>query len=433
MRLTTLLLFATITITLSAQRIDMMNPFEGDTITLEEYRVLLEEENPYDTVIVISPLDQRLFLPAVFTQVKDFTGYKPFEPEYSGNSAFRWIEKSAAESRRRDMLWQNLFLNAPQLVKLNLATLPEAPRNFYGEVNPKDHTIQIKEVLPALPTDLEAKIDKKHWIRTFNSSLHFSQAFISPNWYQGGNNNLNFLGNVYYNVKLNTAFHPNLLFENTLQYKLGLNSAPEDSLRAYSISDDLLQLNTTFGYKAAHHWYYSLTAQFKTQLLNSYLKNTRNLRSAFLSPADLNIGLGMTYSYTNPKKTFTFDTSIAPLSYNMKICIKPDQDLSHESFNIRPNRKYSMKFGSTGEAKINWQMASNINFKSRIFLFSDYSYIQADWENTLSMNINKFLSTQVYWHIRYDSTTPPCDDPGWKKLQVKEILSFGITYSFSSI
>ncbi len=403
-----------------------------DTLDLSAYRVNPENE-PYDTVMVISPLDQRLFLPAVFTSVKDFTGYKPFQPDYSGNQAFRWIEKSAAESRRRDMLFQNLFLNAPQYVHLNLATLPEAPRQYYGEVDPKEHTIEIKEVKPELPTKLEANVEKKHWLRNFNVSLQFSQAYVSPNWYQGGNNNLNFLGNVYYNVKLNPAFHPNLLFENTFQYKLGLNSAPDDSLRNYSISDDLLQINTTFGYRAASRWYYSINAQFKTQLLNSHVKNTRNLRSAFLSPADFNVGVGMTYSYTNPKKTFSFDTSIAPISYNMKICTKPDSLLSHESFNIKASRKYSMKYGSTAEAKINWQLASNINFKSRVFVFSDYSYIQADWENTLAMNINRFLSTQIYWHIRYDSTTPPCDNPDWKKLQVKEILSFGISYTFSSI
>lgn len=111
-------------------------------------------------------------------------------------------------------------------------------------------------------------VKKRHWIRTFASSLQFSQAYVSPNWYQGGNNNLNTLIKVQYDVKLNPKYHPNLLFVSTLRYKLGLNSAPDDDLRNYSISEDLLQFNSTLGIKAASRWYYSLTAQFKTQIFN---------------------------------------------------------------------------------------------------------------------------------------------------------------------
>jgi putative salt-induced outer membrane protein YdiY len=93
-----------------------------------------------------------------------------------------------------------------------------------------------------------------------------------------------------------------------------------------------------------------------------------------------------------------------------------------------------MSFGSSGECKLTWQMTKNISFTSRLFGFTDYGYIQADWENTLTMDINKFLKTQIYVHARYDSTTPRIEDePNWHNLQVKEILSFGFTYSFKSV
>ena len=80
-----------------------------------------------------------------------------------------------------------------------------------------------------------------------------------------------------------------------------------------NISEDLLQINSTFGYKAARRWYYSLNLQFKTQLFNSYPSNSDKLKSAFLSPGELNLGLGMTYNYQNDKKTFDFNATIAPL------------------------------------------------------------------------------------------------------------------------
>jgi hypothetical protein len=401
--------------------------FASDTISVVE-------PEPVDTVIVMKPLTTTMFIPAVYNHYEYFDGFNPFESEYSDNEAFKWIDEANAVSRREAMLRQRYMLKNPGSVRYNTATMRHAPKEYYAEVNPREHTIKMVATDRVTPDKIVLdEGTKRHWLRTFNASLQFSQAYVSPNWYQGGNNNLNMLANINYNVKLNQVYHPNLLFETTFQYKLGLNSAPDDSLRNISISEDLLQINSTFGVKAAHRWYYSITAQFKTQILNSYTKNTYNLSSAFMAPGELNAGLGMTYNYANKKSTFTFDASLAPLSYNIKTCLKPNDVLSHENFNVDADRDYAMTFGSTAECKMVWKMTSNIQFTSRLYVFSDYSYIYGDWENTLNMDINQYLSTQIYVHARYDSTTPRTDDPSWHKLQLKEILSFGVAYKFSSI
>ena len=410
----------------------------GPTDTITYVPLTVEEmiENPpvvVDTMIVVEPLSPLVFTPPVYTNFRYFNDFKPFEREYGDNADMHWVERANARSRNEQMILQRFMINHPEMVPYNIATLPEAPKQYIAEVNPKDHTIEIQEVKVETPDVLSYDIQKRHWLRTFNSSLHFSQAYVSPNWYQGGNNNLNMLVNLYYNVKLNQVYHPKILFETTFQYKLGLNNAPDDSLRNYSISEDLLQINTTFGYKAAKRWYYSVTALFKTQIFNSYVKNSRSLSSAFLSPGEFSAGLGMTYNYQNKKKTFSFDASISPLSYNMKICTRSNEDLAHSAFDIDADKTFAMKYGSSAECKMTWQMARNIQFRSRLYLFTDYGYFQGDWENTLQMDINRFLSTQIYAHLRYDSTTPRTDDPHWHKLQVKEILSFGVSYKFSSI
>ena len=210
-----------------------------------------------------------------------------------------------------------------------------------------------------------------------------------------------------------------------------MNSAPDDSIHNYSISEDLFQVNSTFGLKAAKRWYYSLTCQFKTQLLNSYPSNSREVRASFLSPAELTVGLGMTYNYANTKKTVTFDASIAPLSYNMRIC--RDRRIDPAIYNIDNGRRVQNNFGSSAELKFFWKLTYNISYTSRLFAFTDYDSAQADWENKLAFEINRFLTTQIYAHVRYDSSTPPCDSEKWKKLQVKEILSIGFAYKFSSI
>lgn len=399
-----------------------------------EQRVRQMVDNPApiaDTLIAMTPLSKTVFLPAVWNSFKFGDDKKTFDPEFGDNKAMRWVEVANARSRKEDALQQRFMLANPQLVRYNLASLPEAPKKYIAKTDPKKHTIEVQEVVMENPNNLEVSIKHRHWIRSFKSTLQFSQGYVSPNWYQGGTNSLNLLADIYYNVKLNPAFHPDLLFESTFQYKLGINNAPDDSLRNYSITEDLLQLNTTFGYKAARRWYYSVSAQFRTQVLNSYVKNKRQLASALFSPAELNVGLGMTYNYANKKKTFTFDTSISPLSYTLKVCKKPDSELKHSAYGIDADKHTASKFGSSLEGKIKWQICRNIQLQSRVYAFTDYGYIQADWENTLSMDINRYLATQIFAHLRYDTTTPRTED--WHKLQIKEILSFGVTYKFSSL
>ena len=378
-------------------------------------------------------LPRTMFMPAVYDHFRFKDHSDPFKADLTGNPATRWIEEEVALARKVDDIRYNLFFSHPEVVRYSVEQLPEAPKQYHAVIDPSKHTVHIEEHFdaPVVPTIEAAQVKKRHWIRKFDASLQFSQAYISPNWYQGGTNNLNMLGILYYNVKLNTEFHPNLLFETTAQYKLGMNNAPTDTVHDYTMSDDLFQVNTTFGIKAARNWYYSFTGQFKTQLFNSFPTNDHKIQSAFMSPGDLTLGIGMTYNYKNKKGNFTFDASIAPLSYNLHTCL--NKELDPTKFNIREGHRVENNFGSSAELKLSWQIAYNIAYTSRVFLFTDYDTAQLDWENRVSFTINRFLSTQLYVHARYDSSTPTTEDTNWKKLQLKEILSIGFTYTFSTI
>lgn len=158
-----------------------------------------------DTLMSMSPLPRAFFLPAVFDSydVPDSTPVDIFAPDYSGNPAMRWVEDATAVDRRSRAMLQRMYVNSPGAIPYFLSMLPEAPKEYYAVVDPIDHSIEIKEVVPQkidVPTIEAPEIQKRHWIKTFNASLQFSQAYVSPNWYQGGNNNLNMLANIYYNV-----------------------------------------------------------------------------------------------------------------------------------------------------------------------------------------------------------------------------------------
>ena len=349
--------------------------------------------------------------------------------------AYEWIDDTDFAQLLLLQTRQNYFANNPEYVTYNAAWLPEQPdqlNSFADRSNTKltMNRLEVDDRHKEVAGDM-LDVERKNWIHDLNASVQFSQAYVSPNWYQGGNKSLIMLINAIYNVKLNQKFHPKILFESTIAYKLGTNSAPDDTVRSYNISEDLFQINSTFGYKALKHWYYSVNLQFKTQLLNAYRPNSTDVKSSLLSPGELNLGLGMTYNYENPKKTFVCNASIAPLSWQMTSCI--NSKIDETNYGIKPGHSFVNQYGSSAECKITWKLAYNITYNSRIFLFSDYSDFHGDWEHTLAFNINRFLTTQIFTHLRYDTATPRSDDPSWHKLQVKEVLSFGFAYRFSNI
>lgn len=385
--------------------------------------------------IVTTPLPAYYFRPAVFSSFQFLDTMRvsksaPLADSPLDPNTFGWLVTDLYHNDLIRHARQAVVVRTPYLVRYDEASLPEPPKKFEANVDPKTAKIVIAEIIPekAPEQKLEAQFYKRHWLKTFNGSVQFSQAYVSPNWYQGGNKNLNMLVNLYYNVKLNPAFHKKFLFETTFQYKLGMNDAPNDSLRNYSVSEDLFQFNMLVGYKASKRWYYSTNVSFKTQFLKNYKPNTHELKGAFMSPGELNVGVGMTYNYANKKKTFTFDASISPLSYNLKTCFRKRLSVK----GIEEGKTSVSEYGSSGEGKLQWQMCDNISLRSRLFVFSDYDYIQSDWENTLQFTINRFLSTQIYVHMRYDSSSPVIEDTDWHKLQLKEILSIGFTYKFGN-
>lgn len=381
--------------------IDILGPVSADSIPMTEEDILYVEETAE---------------PAV--------NYNVLNPNYTP----LWLRNSVKQMRLEDDFMYNTMIYHPKSIDYAYWDLPVPPTLPDDEVTFEAYIKRLD--LPEIEADKailpEEVLKKIHWLHNFNAMAQFSQAYVSANWYQGGNNHLSLLLGANWNVQLNQVYHPNLLFQSNLSYKLGLYSTPQDQVHKYAISEDVLQWNLNTGLKALRKWYYSFNAQFKTQIFKNYLANSYTRKASFLSPGDFNMGLGM--SYSNKKPNIEFTATISPFSYNLKTCITDKID--HAQFNIEPNRYTHSEFGSNAEFNMNWKIRYNINYKTRMFLFSDYSYFLADWENTLNFEFNKFLSTQIYVHMRFDSSTDPATK--WKHFMMREVLSFGLSYTFST-
>ena len=340
----------------------------------------------------------------------------------------KWLRDAVIQMRQQEDLMYATMIVRPSAIDYAYWDLPVPPTLPDDEVTFEAYLRKLD--LPEIEADKailpEEELNKIHWLHNVNAYAHFSQSFISANWYQGGNSHFSLLLGANWNVQLNQVYHPNLLFQSNLSYKLGLYSSPDDKVHDFSFSEDVLQWNLNTGLKATKKWYYSLNALFKTQVFNNYPTNSNTLKASFLSPGDLNVGLGMSYSDKKPNIEFT--ATISPLSYNLKTCIT--NKIDHAQFNIDADKKTVSDFGSNAEFNMNWKVRYNINYKTRIFLFTDYSYFLADWEHTFNFDINKFLSTQIFVHMRFDSSSEL--DKDWRHFMLREVLSFGLSYTFST-
>lgn len=354
----------------------------------------------------------------------------PSEPNLVDYHTPSWLRNYINRVRVQDNARYTYMINNPSAIEYAYWDLPTPPvlleeeqsfmaflkKQVVPEVSPED------AILPDLV------IKKIHWLHNVGALLQFSQAYVSPNWYQGGNNYLSLLLGFNWNVTLNQEYHPNLLFQSALQYKLALSSNPSGYKHKYTIAEDNFQYNLNAGLKAAKDWYYSFNLQFKTQLLNNYEEDSDVRTAAFLSPGDLNMGIGMSYNHKNKLNTFQYTLTISPLSYNLKTCISDKVD--HETYSIPWNKKVKNEIGSNLDFTLEWKVTANISYKTRVFMFTDYKYFLGDWQNTFNFEINKFLSTQLFVHLRYDGSTESYGK--WKKFMMREILSFGLSYTFST-
>ena len=358
----------------SRKKKNQLNNKQENLSAIDNSQRLLAEADSLSHLYREYRSEKMMFLPIIFVEYQDIDE-KPIKADSLSLAQRRdtarldfdkkWLEQAEWDNWFENYHLYRIMVNQPWLVPYNIANMPEPPKKYEIKPDPEKNKLIIKEIKVDLPQKApEEKIEKYDWIHQFDSSLQFSQAYLSENWYQGGKENLNMIASAIYNLKLNQAIHPNKLFELTVQYKLGINSAPDDTLRNYNITEDLFQVNAKFGLQATKKFYYSTTLQFRTQVLQNFNTNTYDLAASFLTPGELNAGIGMTYSTTNSRSTFAFDASLSPLSYNMKIC-RAIHKMDPTSYGIDPGKRLGHEIGSSGECKISWTPHPSISIELR--------------------------------------------------------------------
>ena len=260
------------------------------------------------------------------------------------------------------------------------------------------------------------------WTFKGDGNLQLMQNFVSDNWYKGGESNYSMVGQVTLAANYNNK--SGLQLENILELKLGFQTSPSDTVHKFKTNNDLIRYTGRLGLQATKKWNYTLQLLAYTQFTRGYKSNDKRVYSDFMSPFNLNLGLGMTYNLSAFKGKLTGKVNLSPFSYNWKYIDRTDL-CAHYGIGDH----HSMDdFGSQVTSEMEWKLSDMVRWKSRFYFYTSYSRAELEWENTVQVNISRYITTNIFVYPRFDDSVGRDRDLGY--WQFREYCSLGLSYAF---
>lgn len=282
---------------------------------------------------------------------------------------------------------------------------------------------------PATPPEQEGESDNleitvhkpNFWTFKTNFSFQFLQNYVTDNWYKGGENYNSLLASLVTEANYNNK--QKVTFNNRLEMKLGIQSSKNDDLHKFKTNTDQIRLTNQLGLRATKHWYYSFMLQSWTQFHRGYKSNDQHVYSDFMSPFESLFSVGMDYKLN--VKRFSLNATMSPFACNFKYV---DRIGLATSFGVKEGKHSKFDYGSNITTNYSWDICKNVQWKGRIYFFTNYSKSQIEWENTFKLTINKFLSTTLFLYPRFDDGVTRAEGDSY--FQFKEYLTVGLDVSF---
>lgn len=323
----------------------------------------------------------------------------------------------------------HVYLGRPDLVANTESRLKKAGTIRNDIQNPVRHNIDLTEMADPVtdePVEVPVEVVVKRpnfWKFSGDGNMQFLQNYISENWYKGGESNYSMVAGLTLCANYNNK--QRLKFENKLELKLGFQTSRSDTLHKFKTNNDMIRYTGKLGLQASKRWYYTLQVLAYTQFTQGLKSNDKKVYSDFMSPFNLNLGLGMDYSVEALNKRLTGSVNLSFLSFNFRYV---DRKNLARNNGVRGNHHTLEDFGSQLTTSLTWKITDQIRWQTRLYGYTTYERSLIEWENTITMNVSKYISTNIFIYPRLDDSTRRDDD--WNYWQFKEYCSLGLSYSF---
>ena len=387
--------------------------------------------------VEMNPLYFRLFAPLTLyktpvTQALSLTSYPAVTLEDSLRLTAMASGKDLSLLNELDRVLLSTYLSSPSLVGLTEEKL-KASQNLSEETKKKvaesvKLDVPSAVIAPMVDTNPQAigeiVVQKPNfWITKGSFSTQLTESFFSPNWYQGGTNNLNVLSMLTLEANYNNK--RKVQWDNKLDARLGfyLNQDENGKMGRIQSNQDLLRLTSKLNLKAIRNWNYAIEAQGNTQMLNHYEGDGATLKSSFLSPSDVSLTVGMDFKKSFKKGSISIFPG--PLSYKLNYIANKELAVK---YGFDEGKRARHDVGSKIQVDFDYKFTDNISYKTRFYYFTSYKNVQADWENTLNFQVSKYLSTKLFFHTRFDDFAAAYEN--WGHFQFKQYLMLGLNYAW---
>lgn len=365
------------------------------------------------------------------------------------------------KERRRSFYTANpdhVYLDA-----FSFAKNPIVKDNSIKKVNIFDRLLKTDELITIAekPELDKVLIRTSKWRIVGDHSLSASFNHISSNWNGGGNSSYGGTSRQIINFDYK---HDKLSIKNTLDWKLrmqklkGLGTNDDGKKpRDYTVIEDYIKLESTLGINAFYNWSYSLKLNVQTPMFNAIKLNSNYRVRAFLSPLDLDIGPGMSYSLDKKSsidkyRNLKLELDILPFIFKYRyirskaINVKDyGIEVTEKTLNPFEGKEHLQPYGqfkSESWKNYKWergtqvQMKATVNFnkfcslRSQAKLFTNYSYTLFEWENIVKYELNRYLAVTLQPYYRFDdeSINKKSDNSGYSQLNLA--IEFGVQYKW---
>jgi hypothetical protein len=269
---------------------------------------------------------------------------------------------------------------------------------------------------------------KEGWTKGGSLNLALGQG-ASRNWTAGAEQS-SFSANAMLYLFANKKSKKDY-WDNALTTSFGFIQATSSGTRK---NDDRIDIISKYGTRIFDHAYFTNLANFRTQFTEGFdysqlvdtARNRYKRTSHLMAPAYAVVASGIEWK---PKEYFSVFYS--PASIRWIIVIKNPREFA-ALYNVDPARKVAIEFGSFANINFRKEVLKNINYQSRLDLYSNYLHdpfnVDVYWTNALNMKVNKWISVTYNLDMIYDNDA--MFKGGLAGLQLKSFLGVGFAARF---